>query len=463
MRHLLRPVFFVALVAAGGCANHPTVAPSTSVPAVGAFLETGYAVSTAPVPGDWWRLFDDPVLNRHVERALAANTDIRAARANLETARAITRQAEAARGIATVAESGAGPNKANTQPSTSSVPKTSYEAGFTVAYEVDLFGRFSAVTRAAEADANAAQATLEAARVTVVADTVSAYVDLCAAARDQDLLQAQVDTAAQARQLIASQLLLGEVSPLQLARATAALETTRAGLPSLQAERRRALYTLAALQGLPPAEAAGLDSDCRTLPRIISVLPAGDGAGLLARRPDVREAEQKLAAAAARTDITTADLYPRIRLGASAGEIGGGFDVFMTPLITWNFPNQNVERAKIAAATGTANAALARFDGVMLGALRETETVLAAYQADLSREASLQAAFAESDKAFTRAQSRYRLGEDSYLWVLDAQTARNIAERDLATSEVRIARSQIALFKALGGGWQTVDENPEVK
>lgn len=463
MRHLLITANLAALIMAGGCATHPTTVPAASVTAAGPFQETGNAIGATPVPGDWWRLFDDPVLNRHVERALAANTDIRAARANLEAARAAARQAQGAQGIATVLESGVGPDKANTQPSTSSVPKTSYEAGFTVAYEVDLFGRLSGATRVARADADAAQATLEAARVTVVADTVNAYVDMCAAQRDHDLLQAQVDTAAQHRELIASQLRLGEVSPLELARATAALEAARAGLPGLEAEQRRALYTLAALQGLSPVEAASLDSECRTLPHIASPLPVGDGAALLARRPDVRAAERKLAAATARTDIATADLYPRIRLGASAGEIGSGFDAFLTPLITWNFPNQSVERAKISAAKGAADAALARFDGVILNALRETETALAAYQSELRRHASLQSALAESDKAFTRAQSRYRLGEDSYLWVLDAQTARNNAERDLASSEIRIVRSQIALFKALGGGWQPVDEDRGVK
>ncbi|MBP2160423.1 MULTISPECIES: efflux transporter outer membrane subunit [Asticcacaulis] len=463
MRHLFIAASLAALIMAGGCASHPTAVPSASVTAAGPFQEFGNAISAAPVPGDWWRLFDDPVLNSHVERALAANTDIRAARANLEAARAAARQAQGAQGIATVLESGVGPDKANTQPSTSSVPKTSYEAGFTVAYEVDLFGRLRGATRAARADADAAQATLEAARVTVVADTVTAYVELCAASHDRALVQAQIDTAAQHRNLIATQLRLGEVSPLEVAQATAALETARAGLPGLEAERRRALYTLVALQGLPPAGAASLDSGCRTLPHIASPLPVGEGAALLARRPDVREAERKLAAAAARTDIATADLYPRIRLGASAGDIGGGFDAFLTPLITWNFPNQSVERAKIAAATGTADAALARFDGVILNALRETETALAAYQAEQRRRLSLQAALTEGDKAFTRAQSRWRLGEDSLLWVLDAQSARNAAERDLAASDLRLVRSQIALFKALGGGWQGVDENRGVK
>jgi NodT family efflux transporter outer membrane factor (OMF) lipoprotein len=463
MRHLLLTTLTLVALTVSGCAAFRTTPPRASVAASGAFQETSSEVSTSDAPAKWWRLFDDPVLDAHVERALAANTDLRMAAANLKSARALAGQAHGAQWPATVIESGAGPDPANSQPSTSSVPKTSYELGFTLAYEVDLFGRVDSAVRAARADADAVQATYQTVRIAVVADTVTAYADLCAASRNQQLMQAQIDAATRYRDLIATQLRLGETSPLELSQASAALEQAKAARFVADTDRRRALYSLAALEGLSPAQAASLDQPCLSLPHITTPLPVGDAGSLLARRPDVREAERKLAAATARADTARADLYPRIRIGASAGDIAGSSNSILTPLVTWNFPNQSIERARINAAKGTAEAALAKFDGVILQALRETETVLADYRNEKARNESLKTALSESELALTRAQARQRIGEDSHLPVFIAQRARNAAEAEAMASDLKIIRNQIALFKALGGGWQAMDAAPDVK
>jgi outer membrane protein TolC len=183
-------------------------------------------------------------------------------------------------------------------------------------------------------------------------------------------------------------------------------------------------------------------------------LPVGDGATLIARRPDIREAERKLAAATVRIGVARADLYPRIQLGGSGGLIGGGSDAILTPLITWAFPNQSAIRARIAGARGNADGALAAWDGVMLRALREVETALSDYSAENQRRRSLAAAVAESERAVRRAQSRHRLGADSYLVVIDAERSRNSAASQLLASDLRLAQIQVSLFRALGGGWE---------
>jgi NodT family efflux transporter outer membrane factor (OMF) lipoprotein len=411
------------------------------------------ARSEAPPPG-WWRLFQDPVLDAHVQRALAANVDLRVALANLEAARATARQAGAARLPATVIESGVGPTQADQQPSTSSVPKTSYELGFTLAYEVDLFGRLRAAAQAAEADTEATAAAHDAARLTVVADTVAAYLDFCAAGAGVRLAQSQIELQQRGYDLVADQLAAGEVSPLELSQAALLLDQVRTSLPAIEADRRNALFRLALLQGKPPAGASGLDTPCLALPTIATPLPVGDGAALLARRPDIREAEHRLAAATARIDIATADLYPRINLGGSGGLIGGGSDVFLTPLITWAFPNQAAPRARIAAARGTAGAALATWDRTVLRALQEVETALSAYRGARDGQAALKSALARADQLAVRARARQRLGADNYLVVVDAERSRASTTNQLLLADVRVAQAQVGLFRALGGGWE---------
>ncbi|MCH7862022.1 efflux transporter outer membrane subunit [Sphingomonas sp. NPDC092331] len=444
-----------ALALTAGCAVGPRhVAPAAPPSAQGPFLGASEAgIAAAPVPDDWWRLFDDPALDAHVGRALAANADIRVALANLEAARAATRGAQAAQLPNAMLESGAGPSPAQRQPSTSAVPKSSYDLAATIAYEVDLFGRLRATTQAARADLEASEAARDTVRVAVAADTAAAYAAACGAAAGKRVAEAQLTAQQRSYDLIARQLDAGEVSPLELAQSRTLLDRARAALPAFDADRARALFQLATLQGLPPREALRLALPCMAAPIARHALPVGDGNALLVRRPDIREAERKLAAATARIGVATADLYPRFQLGGSAGLLGGDFTGFLTPLISWAFPNQSAARARIAAARGIQAAALAGWDVAVLRALREVETALADYQAEKLRNAELRGALAASEKVVARAGARFRLGADSYLQVVDAERTRNDTGALLVASDLRIALTQVALFRALGGGW----------
>jgi NodT family efflux transporter outer membrane factor (OMF) lipoprotein len=448
-----------AALALGACASAPpAMRPTPPAAALDPFAGAqGQGITAGATLPDWWRLFDDPILDGHVQRALAANADLRVALANLETARAQARQADALRAPQTVIESGAGPDRADRQPSTSAVPKSGYELGATVAYEIDFFGRLRFAGEAAKADAEAAQAALDAARVLVVSDTVAAYIDLCAAGANLALAASQVEAQQRSYDLVNEQLRAGEVSPLELAQARLLRDQVAATAPPFEADRKRALYRLAVLQGRPAAEAETLGAECAHLPRIQQALPVGDGATLLARRPDIREAERRLAAAGARVGVATADLYPRIRLGGSAGLVAGGVDAFLTPLVTWAFPNQAPARAQVTAAKGSAAAALANWDRVMLRALGEVETALADYGNEARRRAVLLEAVAQAEQVSRRVQARQRLGSDNYLLVLDAERSRNTAATQLLQSEARIAQLQVALFRALGGGWEPTE------
>lgn len=429
-----------------------TVAPAS---ATGAFAELSVA-SIEPVPDDWWRLYDDPALDELVRSALAANADLRVAYANLDGARAALRQAQAARLPQTTIESALGVDNPASQPSASgNVPTTDYDIAATASWDIDLFGRLRSASAAARADAEAQAAIIDGLRVAVVADTVLAYVDLCGTTRAIDAARAVAAAQDRSVSLVREQLRAGEVSPLEVSQVATIAAATRAAIAPFEAQRANALYRIATLQGRPPAEARSYSFACRTAPRLRTAAPVGDGTALLLRRPDVRESERRLAAAAARVGVARADLYPRVNLGGAFGLLSGGFKAVASPLVTWAFPNQAPARAKLEQARATERAALAGWDVAVLRSLREVETALAAYDAETRRNRDLALASGEAQAYARRAGARVRLGDAPGLLQVDAQRALASATLQQIQSDLLVSQSEVALFRALGGGWRT--------
>jgi outer membrane protein TolC len=187
----------------------------------------------------------------------------------------------------------------------------------------------------------------------------------------------------------------------------------------------------------------------------------GDGASLLARRPDVRAADRRLAAATARVGVATASLYPSVRLGGSIGTQGQGLDGLgddfsfsVGPLVSWTFPNLTAARARIAAAGAGADAALATFEQTNLTALQEVETALTRYARELDRRTALRRARDESQRARDLARMRFNEGIDNFLTVIDTERTLAGLEAQLAQSDATVTTYQIDLFRALGGGWR---------
>lgn len=446
----------LAVLSLSGCMTAPTPPPTTApASATSAFAPLPTA-SIAPVPDDWWRLYDDQVLDALVQASLAANADLRVAYANLDGARAALRQAQAARLPQTTIESGLTVDGTASQPSASSnVPTTDYDLALTASWDADLFGRLRSSALAARADAQAQAAALDGLRVAVVADTVLAYVDLCGATQVLRVADEQIRVQSRSVALVRDQLAAGEVSPLEVSQAASLLETTRATRAPFEAAQANARYRLATLQGRPPAEARSANVTCPRPPALRTVAPVGDGQALLLRRPDIREAERRLAAAAARIGVARADLYPRVNLGGAIGLLTGGFAATAAPLVSWAFPNQAPARARLAQARATERAALAGWDVAVLRALREVETSLAAYDAETRRNQALVTARTQADLYARRAAARVRLGDAAFLIQLDAQRTAASASLAQAQSDLAVAQGQVALFRALGGGWRT--------
>lgn len=462
----------LGVIALAGCAVGPDYAPPTPVASADYQLteSTGSdAIVVQELPDKWWQLFADPTLDRLVEKALMSNTDVRIASANLQRARALLSQTQAGRlPVTTVSGSANQQQIAGTQPGfPGAIEFDFYSVGFDTSYEIDLFGRVSRSVEAARADLGAATAQRDAARVAIAAETARSYVLACSFAAQAGV--ARETAALQEKTLDLTQRLLdgGRGTRRDVDRATLLLEQARAQVPQFDAEQRAALYALAVLTGDPPALVDPDAAACAGVPQLASPLPVGDAAGLLARRPDIRQAERVLAGDVARIGVATAQLYPSITLlgglslgAGSPGDLASSdaFGYSLGPFISWNFPFNNAARARVRAAGAVADGSLAQFDKAVLLALQETEQSLARLKGAMAREASLARAAEASERAASVSKLRFDYGADSLFQLLDAERERAQARAGSAASRADRAVAQIAVFKALGGGWETAPE-----
>ena len=252
----------------------------------------------------------------------------------------------------------------------------------------------------------------------------------------------------------------GRAIDLDVTRARQQVDQQTGVIPSFEAARRNALFRLATLTGKPPALFARDLETCASPPRLTHTLPVGDGAALLERRPDVRQAERELAAATANIGVQTAQLYPDIALGIPVGSIGAARDAYTSPtnfygigaVLKWEL-NQSAARARVQQAKASTKLALANFDGVVLRALRDAETALNVYVHDLQREESTRRARDEAARAVHDSERLQGAGRATSLAVTDSQRAYAASEQTLAQLETALAQDQVAVFLALGGGW----------
>ena len=428
--------------------------------------------SSAPLPDRWWQLYQDPAIDRLVTAALAHNTTIREAAANLARARAVLSEQRGARLPSTRISEQATRQQGNSAAAAAfggaglgvrTFQFDLFQSGFDVAYELDLFGGVTRAIEAGRGDFEASAAQLDAARVAIAAETARAYVSACTNSAQRAVASETVDLQQNTVKLTTTLFNAGRGTRRDVERADVLLAQAEAQLPSFDAEQRASLYALAALTGRLPEEIDAEAARCVAPPKLAAVIPAGDGAALIARRPDVRAAERSLAADTARVGVAIAELYPKIQLLGSIGQTATRGSQFFQPtavrysigpLISWTFPNQTVSRARIRQARAAADASLARFDGAVLTALTETEQALARYAGALDRNTALTRAERSSSEAARLSRLRFDAGADNFLQLIQAESDRANARAARASSDAAVAEAQISLFKALGGGWQ---------
>lgn len=444
----------------------PALPPNATAPLVS--LDPA-AETPDPPPDAWWRLYNDPRLDRLVQEALRANFNLAAADSNLSAARAVLSAAHANRYPSTeVIGDGIYGRDAITDEilELNGHPPQSiwlFEDVFQASYEVDIFGRVHRAIETANANADAVAAARDSARVVVAAETTRAYAAVCALGEELEAAYHSLGVVSREAEITVHRHEAGANSDFDVARAEALEAQVRSAIPPLEGQRRMALFELTALLGRPPANAPTDVNDCIAPPHLEALIPVGDGAALIKRRPDVRQAERRLAAATAQIGVATADLYPRIRLvglyGGAASELSQldtnlGKTWGVGPSISWSFPNMAAPRARVRQAKAGQAAALAAFDAVVLNALKEAEQALAAYRAALDNRQSLGDAQTKIHTAFGMAHDQFLAGAVSNLDLLTTEQTRVAIDASTASSDAVLILDQIAVFKALGGGWR---------
>lgn len=451
-------------VALGGCAavGPDYSEPQLAVPA-GWSAGTGTDAMDAVLLARWWHGFGDPVLDRLVADALAANLDLAQARARLREARA--RRGVAGAALApSVDASLSGSRSRSSGQSGSGSTRELYSAGFDASWELDVFGGVRRSVEAAQADLEASVESLSDTRVSLAAEVALNYIDLRTAEQRLAIAEESIAYRGENHQIIRWRQQAGLVSELDLAQATTDLESTRAVLPPLRTAVTEAKNRLAVLLGRNPGELESLVHADRPIPLAAAEIVAAIPADTLRQRPDVRAAERRLAAQTARLGEAEAARYPSFRLSGSLGlealeldaladrdanthSLFGGITapVFNAGRIAANIEIQDalVEQARLA------------YRAAVLAALEEVENALTAVANTDARRAKLAEAAAAARTTLAIAEYRYASGLADFLSVLDAQRTQLSLDEQLAGSTGELARAQIRLYKALGGGWST--------
>jgi NodT family efflux transporter outer membrane factor (OMF) lipoprotein len=451
------------------------VGPNYRAPALPSGAETPLtslnpsAEVATPPPDAWWKLYDDSRLDELVQEALSANRTLASADANFAAARAVVSAAKVSQYPSTQVSAGGlygrdavtdeilelGGNR----------PQTIWllEDILQSAYEVDLFGRVHRSIEVANANADSVAAARDSVRVVVAAETARGYAAVCALGEQLDVAYQSLAVVTHETEITEQRYAAGANSEYDVTRSQALVAQVRSSIPELKGERRAALFELTALLGRTPAEAPNDLETCHTPPRVTALIPVGDGSTLIKRRPDVRQAERRLAAATAEIGVVTADLYPTIRLvglyGGAASEINQldtniGLTWGVGPTISWSFPNMAGPRARVRQAKAEQVAALASFDEVVLTALKEIEQALAYYSAALDNRQSLGEARDKVQAAYRMAHDQFLAGSISSLDLLTTEQLLVSVDAAVAASDAALIQDQIAVFKALGGGWR---------
>ena len=458
----------VMSAAIAGCAVGPNYhRPETQVDA--AFANAGEPGLAAGDPIErYWTAFGDPLLTQLVEDSVAHNKDLAAATANLQAARAVRRLTGFDQ-FPTVTLTGGYSQNQDAQQQFPGFASTESQRNFDIAqagfdglWELDLFGRVRRNVEAARADVGASEATLRDARVSVIAEVARDYFILRGLQDQLSLTKRNAENEFNTLKLTRTRLEAGRGNELDTSRAEAQWQTTLSSIPTLEASIATTIYRLSVLTGRPPTALVDTLAPQAAAPELPLLSGIGTPEQLLRHRPDVRVAERQLAAATARVGVAMGDLFPKVTLVGEFGYIAPGFsDIGQSesksysvgPSISWAAFDLGRVFARIGSSRAQTDAALARYQGAVLGALEDTEGALITYGRSQSRRESLRVAAAASDKAASLAQQRFEGGLIDFLEVLDAERTSLSAELLLSQSRTDSATSLIAVYKALGAGW----------
>ncbi len=456
-------------LALSGCAVGPDyLRPASWLPAAFSEAPTAEAKNEAPaVDQRWWTLFNDATLDKLVDQALAGNADLRTAIARVEQADAAAREAGASLFPSIDAQAG-GSNVGLSEKTATWSPNSpdilrSRNAGLSLSYELDVWGRVRRSNEAARASLLASRYSRDAIRLSVAGLVASNYLNLRALDAQLAVTAESLKSREESARLVKTRVDAGLVSPLDQYQADGALAALKAQQADLRRARALSAHQLALLTGLPALQIAAGNLAQLPLPPLP---PAGLPADLIEARPDVREAEQRLIAANANIGVAKAAYYPKFSLtGGIGSESKTLSDLFSSGAGTWSLglgllmPILDFGRtsARIDQARAINEQSLIAWQKSLEVAYKEVRDALVSLREHGEAETAQQTRSENAGKALALAKLRYDAGYSGYLEVLDAQRSANDAQLALIASRQARLAAAVELFKALGGGWQAAD------
>jgi NodT family efflux transporter outer membrane factor (OMF) lipoprotein len=418
----------------------------------------------------WWTGFRDPLLTRIIDRALAGNTDVAAAAARIDIARAaVARAGGALAPQISLGAAAASAHDSRLSPfgeaaRAAGLPRDyqTYSLGPQASWELDLFGGLRYARRAAVAEAQATVISNAAVRLAIAAEAAEAYLDLRGMQAELQLLEAQENTQSRLLELVRLRVQQGVSADRDQERALADLERVRASKPAVRSRVDAQIYRLDVLMGAPAGTDYGELEEPQ--PQPLAPPPAGDAspAGLMRRRPDIVVAERHLAAATARIGAARAEYYPHLNFNGLAGfESVDAGRLFETPAqqgaallgLRWRLFDFGRVDAELAIARGAEAEALAAYRSTVLQATADVETALSRFAQSRSAAAVLSRQIAALTLARDEAQTAFEGGVVPLIEVLDADRDLLAARTLLVTVIAEQARAAVASFRSLGGGW----------
>ena len=431
-----------------------------------------------PVQADqWWKTFNDPILNQLITDAIAANLDLKKALARVKEARA-QRWVTIATGLPSITGRNNVNRRLNNTSTTSQTGATSsagggfgfgnqiiniFQLGFDAQWEVDFFGGERRAIEAADANVDSEIESSRNVLVTLLGEVASNYIELrvnqqlIAITRENLYSQQETVRLTQIRQQA------GFSSWLEVAQAQSQASTTEAFMPVYETAVKQSIHALSVLLGREPGALALRLNNPGTIPAETTIAIPDLPSELLLRRPDIRQAERQIAAANANVGVATAELYPRVNLSAFLGlqntritdftPLGKSWSTASSltlPIFNWGRINANINSKK-----AQFEQVLLTYQSTVLTAFKEVENTLVAYSKEQQRHKSLAQAVEASQLAVQMADERYHRGLTTFLDVLQTQQTLYQTQRDLVDSSAQLSTDLVALYKALGGGWQT--------
>ena len=471
MRLPIRISGVLAVLIAAGCA---TVGPNYVPPETSVSKDWHAQLGGSLTPKDvdpqtlasWWTTLNDPELSSLVERAVAGNLDLKKALARVREARARRGLAQAG-SFPTLDATGSATRSRNSKQAGGGTT-SAYAAGIDAGWELDVFGGTRRSVEAAEGDLQASHEDLRDVMVTLTGEVALNYVEVRTYQARIALTEASLETENQTCQLTLWMYQAGLSDELAVEQARYNLESARSQIPSLRTGLAEAENRLAVLLGREPSTINDELEERKSIPVASTEITIGVPADVLRRRPDVRRAERQLAAQTARIGVATAELYPNFKLSGSIGldalslgrlfssdalsSSGGGG-------ISWRVFDAGAIRRDIQVQSAQQEQYLIAYEAAVLNALEEVENALAAYAGEQSRRQSLIDSIQAAQRAAELAQHKYQAGLTDFSNVLDAQRSLLSFRDQLAQSEGAVTSDLVRLYKALGGGWTSLDHD----